>query len=84
MDKSNRLFLFQPCKEWEYCGGAALICAASLEDAIRIGNEFSHLISEGGTFHEEGGGLMEWSFVREFLLRDPMDVGIVFSDANYA
>ncbi len=87
MKQSNKLFLFAPSLGWKYCGGATIICADSLEEAIQIGNEeerTKHVISTGGKFTNDGNGCDIWRFVEEFLLQELRDVGVVFSDANYA
>lgn len=86
---ADKLYLFKPSKGWEYCGGATIICAASLEDALEMGNR---LAAEGqiaeicphekDVFAEDDSKL--WAFVEEFTLKEPRPVGLVFTDANYA
>ena len=97
--KADRLYLFTPSSGWSYCGGATIICASSLEEAIRLGNELKNstddagddlsLIAEtssrdSGFFAEGRGGVGHWIFVEEFVLAAPRPVGLVFTDANYA
>lgn len=83
---SNKLFLFAPASRWTYCGGATLICERSLDDAVAYGNEHIEDIAEGGAFviADNKGDQRQWVFQEVFILVEPREVGIVFSDANYA
>ena len=97
--QADRLYLFSPAPGWTYCGGATIICAESLDDAIFIGNQLkdekdrhgsdayciAETSSHGGGFIKEGdGGTNTWLFVEEFILAAPRPVGLVFTEANYA
>jgi len=95
-DQADRLFVFEPCN-WTYCGGMTLICARSLEDAVRIGNEAVaednrrrleagyHLkVSEAGTFSMTDDCGHSWVCAHEIVLKEPRAVGVVASNANYA
>ena len=96
---ANRLYLFAPAYGWVYCGGATIICAETLDDAVSLGNALKdekspdtgkdlHLIPEttsAGEFIKEGEGKTgSWIFVEEFELAAPRRVGLVFAIANYA
>ena len=37
---SKQLFIFRPHKDWEYCGGALVICANSFEGCQQLVNSF--------------------------------------------
>lgn len=94
------LFLFKPANAWAYCGGATIICAALLEDAIVLGNALKNEMAEDGKYsanrvaetrHTDrgfvasgGGGVGVWVFVEAFHLAESRAVGLVFTDANYA
>ena len=95
---ANNLYLFG-VRGWRYCAGATIICAPSLKEAIRIGNKLKNsqdetgrdacLIAETdyndpGFFAEGEGGTGCWTFEMEFVLAKPREVGLVFTDANYA
>lgn len=96
--KSNRLFLFKPSKGWSYCGGATILCAESLDDAIVLGNELksektsdghdAYRIAETSSyspgFAREGEQYCLWVFVEEFVLVEFRPVGLVFTNANHA
>lgn len=95
---ANRLYLFRPSDGWTYCGGATLLCAASLDEAIMLGNQLKDERDANGrcdriaeTDHYDVGFIREgrgqtgaWVFVEEFVLLHPRPVGLVFTDANYA
>ena len=82
---ADKLFLFAP-DGWSYCGGATLICAATLEKAMAYGNQGGNEIAEGGKFvaTEAEQGDDRWLFIEVFQLAQPRATGIVFSEANYA
>jgi len=81
--EADLLFLFAPLN-WSWCGGATLICAPSLDEAIAIGNVGGNEIAEGGTFVAGDVGEDCWGFVEVFQLATPRCTGVIFSDANYA
>ena len=96
--KANKIFVFSPSAGWQHCGGATIICANSLEEAIAVGNreyreqeerhrnnDYSRsVLSERGEFTQDGNGIRIWVLDRSFTLAEPEEVGVLFSDANYA
>lgn len=95
-EQSDRLFVFEP-RNWTHCGGMTLVCARDLGDAVRIGNEavaedksrwmeagYESKVSERGTFSAGDDADRSWFCTHELVLKEPRDVGVVASNANYA
>ncbi len=38
METANKLYVFVPGKNWNYCSGAQIICANSPEEAVELAN----------------------------------------------
>jgi len=87
--KANKLFLFRPAVNWNRCGGAMIVCANFVEEAILLGNMYW----KGGKDCDYTLSLNEptninsnyciWVFTKEFALAEEQEVGVVFQDYNY-
>lgn len=85
-----RLYLFSPSQKWSYCGGATLIVADSLQEALSFGNaakEWEIAETDKPKFvvtEDEGLGINYWVFRDVFELAIAENKGIIFTNANYA
>lgn len=81
-----KIFLFQPSKNWSYCGGGMAVIADTFEEAVVIGSEDGERslgVSEDELSKMGEESFDKWVLVASYLLQGDPPKGIVFVDENW-
>jgi len=80
-----KLFIFEPSKDWDYCGGAIIITANSFEEVkTKFQNEDRRFYKEEDEIeHKIVKGIDSWILTHTFDV-DYGESGILVENFNYA